>query len=102
VPAVGASGSSNHRRPAPPALSVAAATEPAGRRRSRWRSLSRPHPSAGAALAAWGAGVARDAIGDYAVAFYAAGVLAILAGWMALLIKRTPAPPAVPVQALSA
>jgi predicted MFS family arabinose efflux permease len=50
----------------------------------------------GAALAAWGAGVAPDAVGDYVVAFYAAGVLANLAGGMALLIKRTPAPPATP------
>ena len=45
----------------------------------------------GAGLAAWGAGAARDAVGDYAVAFYAAGILAIMAGGMALLIRRAPA-----------
>jgi MFS family permease len=50
----------------------------------------------GAALAAWGAGVARDAVGDYVAAFYAAGVLAILAGAMALLIRRAPAAPRAP------
>jgi sugar phosphate permease len=44
----------------------------------------------GAGIAAWGAGAARDAVGDYALAFYAAGILAILAGGMALLIRRGP------------
>jgi sugar phosphate permease len=48
----------------------------------------------GAAMAAWGAGIARDAVGDYIVAFFTAGILAMLAGGMALLIRRVPAPPA--------
>jgi len=44
----------------------------------------------GAAVAAWGSGVARDAYGDYLVAFVLAGGMAILAGGMALLIRRAP------------
>ena len=42
----------------------------------------------GAAIAAWGAGLMRDAHGDYVVAFFAAGGLAIVAGVMAMLIRR--------------
>lgn len=42
----------------------------------------------GAAIAAWGAGLMRDAYGDYVVAFFAAGGLAIVAGVMAMLIRR--------------
>jgi MFS family permease len=45
----------------------------------------------GAGIAAWGAGATRDAVGDYTMAFFAAGLLAILAGGMALLIRRAPA-----------
>jgi predicted MFS family arabinose efflux permease len=44
----------------------------------------------GAALAAWGSGVARDAFGDYLVAFILAGGMAMLAGGMSLMIRRTP------------
>jgi sugar phosphate permease len=46
----------------------------------------------GAAMAAWGAGLARDAAGDYVVAFFTAGILAMLAGGMAMLIRRAPSP----------
>jgi predicted MFS family arabinose efflux permease len=52
----------------------------------------------GAAVAAWGAGLVRDSVGDYSVAFVAAGWIAIVAGFMALRIGRptriapTPAP----------
>ena len=42
----------------------------------------------GAALAAWLGGVARDTLGDYQVAFVAAGVVAIVGGLMALRIDR--------------
>lgn len=44
----------------------------------------------GAALAAWASGVARDAFGDYVLAFLLAGGMAVLAGGMALLLRRTP------------
>lgn len=43
----------------------------------------------GAAVSAWAAGVTRDAVGDYALAFYFAGAMAILGGLMALIIRRT-------------
>lgn len=46
----------------------------------------------GAAIAAWGSGVARDAFGDYLLAFVLAGGMAILAGGMAMLIRRVPRP----------
>ncbi len=42
----------------------------------------------GAAMAAWIAGLAKDNFGDYVLAFYFAGALAILGGIMALIIKR--------------
>ena len=48
----------------------------------------------GAALASYLGGVARDSLGDYTLAFLAAGVLAILASLMAYLIKRRPLSPA--------
>src|SRR5690606_14018061 len=48
----------------------------------------------GAALAAWGAGLMRDSLGDYVFALFAAGGLAIVAGGMTLLIRRQQ-PPAV-------
>jgi predicted MFS family arabinose efflux permease len=47
----------------------------------------------GAAIAAWVAGVVRDSVGDYAIAFVAAGWIAIIAGFAALGIRRTPATP---------
>ncbi|MCA9838592.1 MAG: MFS transporter [Trueperaceae bacterium] len=43
----------------------------------------------GAALSAWVAGLARDSFGDYALAFYFAGAMAILGGLMALIIRRS-------------
>ena len=48
----------------------------------------------GAALASYLGGVARDSLGDYTLAFLAAGVLAILASLMAYLINRGPLSPA--------
>ncbi len=42
----------------------------------------------GAAIAAWVAGVVRENVGDYAVAFVAAGWIAIVAGFAALMIRR--------------
>lgn len=42
----------------------------------------------GAALAAWLGGVTREMVGSYGIAFIAAGVLAILAGLLALRIHR--------------
>jgi hypothetical protein len=57
----------------------------------------------GAGIAAWAAGIVRDSVGDYASAFVTAGVIAILAGFAALGIRRplqtvpfaAPMPPAV-------
>ena len=46
----------------------------------------------GAAVAAWAAGLARDSLGDYVLAFYLAGAMAMLAGLMALTIRRSPQP----------
>jgi predicted MFS family arabinose efflux permease len=43
----------------------------------------------GAAVAAWGAGLVQDATGDYAFALVAAGLMALLAGGMALAIRRS-------------
>src|SRR5215207_2552295 len=42
----------------------------------------------GAAIAAWVTGVVRESVGDYAVAFVAAGWIAIVAGFAALMIRR--------------
>lgn len=42
----------------------------------------------GAALAAWLGGVTRESIGSYGIAFFAAGVLAMAAGMLALRIQR--------------
>jgi predicted MFS family arabinose efflux permease len=42
----------------------------------------------GAALAAWLGGVTREMLGGYGMAFFAAGVLAVLAGLLALRIQR--------------
>jgi predicted MFS family arabinose efflux permease len=42
----------------------------------------------GAALAAWLGGVTRESVGDYGMAFIAGGVLALLAGLLALRIQR--------------
>jgi sugar phosphate permease len=42
----------------------------------------------GAAIAAWVAGVVRDSVGDYAIAFVAAGWIAIIAGLAAMAIRR--------------
>ncbi len=46
----------------------------------------------GGAVAAWMAGTFRDAFGDYLVAFTAAGLLAVLAGFAAMGIARRPQP----------
>jgi predicted MFS family arabinose efflux permease len=56
----------------------------------------------GAALAAWLGGAARDTFGDYTLAFFAAGFIAIAAGLMALAINRQAphAPPPVPAVAV--
>ena len=48
----------------------------------------------GAAIAAWVAGVIRENVGDYAVAFVAAGWIAIVAGFAALMIRRREEAPA--------
>jgi predicted MFS family arabinose efflux permease len=54
----------------------------------------------GAAIAAWAAGVVRDGVGDYGIAFIAAGWMAISAGVVALLIRRVrPTPRLAPVVA---
>jgi predicted MFS family arabinose efflux permease len=42
----------------------------------------------GAALAAWLGGVTRESVGSYGIAFVAAGVLAVMAGLLALRIQR--------------
>ncbi len=46
----------------------------------------------GGAIAAYGGGLARNALGDYTAAFLTAGVLAVLAAGMALGIDRTREP----------
>ena len=52
----------------------------------------------GAAIAAWVAGIVRESVGDYAVAFVAAGWIAIIAGFAALGIRRSrPAAPPAPL-----
>lgn len=43
----------------------------------------------GAAVAAWAAGIARDSFGDYNLAFYVAGMMAVLGGVMALIIHKS-------------
>lgn len=45
---------------------------------------------AGAALAAWGGGFIRQQSGDYAIAFIAAGFMAVFAAMAALWIRRRP------------
>jgi len=45
----------------------------------------------GAALASYLGGVSRDSFGDYTAAFLGAGILAVLAAMMALLVRRRPA-----------
>ena len=47
----------------------------------------------GAAIAAWAAGIVRENVGDYAAAFVAAGWIAIIAGFAALMIRRPGAGP---------
>jgi predicted MFS family arabinose efflux permease len=42
----------------------------------------------GAAIAAWAAGIVREHVGDYAAAFVAAGWLAFIAAFAALMIRR--------------
>ena len=53
----------------------------------------------GAAISAWVAGVVRENVGNYAVAFVAAGWIAIVAGFAALAIKRPVGPRAEPIPA---
>jgi sugar phosphate permease len=45
----------------------------------------------GAALASYLGGVSRDTFGDYTAAFLGAGILAVMAAMMALLVRRRPA-----------
>lgn len=42
----------------------------------------------GAALAAWGGGIVREGVGNYAPAFLAAGAMAVLAGMAAMAIRH--------------
>ena len=53
----------------------------------------------GTAVAAWGAGLERDNVGDWGVAFVAAGWIAIVARFMALRIGRPRAVVAAPAAA---
>jgi predicted MFS family arabinose efflux permease len=52
---------------------------------------------AGAALAAWGGGFIREQSGDYAIAFIAAGFMAIFAAMAVLWIRKRPVGGPVPV-----
>jgi MFS family permease len=52
---------------------------------------------AGAALAAWGGGFIREQSGDYAIAFIAAGFMAIFAAMAVLWIRKRPVGEPVPV-----
>jgi sugar phosphate permease len=57
----------------------------------------------GAAVAAWAAGIVRESVGEYTAAFVAAGWIAIVAGFAALGIRRSPpVPEPVPATAGSA
>ncbi|MDO3701006.1 MFS transporter [Micromonospora sp. C28SCA-DRY-2] len=51
----------------------------------------------GAALAATGAGLVRDQLGDYALAWFAAGALSIGAAGLSLLLRRRPGAPVAPL-----
>ena len=53
----------------------------------------------GTAVAAWGAGLERDNVGDWGVAFVAAGWIAIVAGFVALRIGRPQVAEAAPASA---
>ncbi len=44
----------------------------------------------GAALAAWGGGLARDTLGDYALAFLLAGLLAVAGALLSMRLGRSP------------
>ena len=46
----------------------------------------------GAALMAFGAGIVRDELGTYDTAWYAGGVLAVVAGVLSLLVRRVRVP----------
>jgi sugar phosphate permease len=46
----------------------------------------------GSSIAAVAAALIRDSVGDYAIAFFAAGSLAVFAGVMAMTIRRRPGP----------
>lgn len=50
----------------------------------------------GAAVAAWGGGVSRDALASYLPAFFAAGLACFIAALASLAIRRTRPPAAVP------
>jgi len=56
----------------------------------------------GAAIAAWVAGIVRENVGDYAIAFVAAGWIAIVAGFAALAIRRKSPDADIPVVAAPA
>ena len=56
----------------------------------------------GAAIAAWVAGIVRENVGDYAVAFVAAGWIAIVAGFAALAIRRKSPDADIPIVAAPA
>jgi sugar phosphate permease len=56
----------------------------------------------GAAVAAWVAGIVRENVGDYAAAFVAAGWIAIVAGFAALMIRRKGPDVEAPAQASAA
>jgi sugar phosphate permease len=53
----------------------------------------------GAAIASYLGGVVRDTLGDYTLAFLAAGVLAVVGAFMALGVTRKAAPPQEPAHA---
>lgn len=57
---------------------------------------------AGAAIAAWLGGVARDTLGDFVVAFVVAGALALFAGLLSLRIGRAAANPPAQSQPVAA
>lgn len=54
----------------------------------------------GAALITWLAGVSRTVTGDYAIAFYVSGAMAVIAAFMILII-RVPEPDPTPVATVS-
>ena len=74
----------------PPTVMLVAEPVRTAQRRRRLRLGVRGAPGRRGGRGASRAGVVRERVGDYAAAFYAAGWIAIVAGFAALAIRRRP------------